>query len=51
MGVIYTCVRIHVKVDGMIVKDFKGQHRHSVRDQCKMGEGGKRKLRDKLLAA
>jgi len=39
-----------VKVEGMIVKDFRGEHRHRVGDQCKMGEGGKRKLRAKLLA-
>ena len=46
----YICVRGHVKVDGMIVEDFRGKHKHSVGDQCKMREGRKRKLRAKLLA-
>jgi len=32
------------------VKDFKEEHRHSVGDQCRMGEGGKRKMRARLLA-
>ena len=39
-----------MKVEGMIVKDFRGEHRHRVGDQCKMGEDGKRKPRAKLLA-
>ena len=46
----YICVRANVKVEGVIVKDFSGQHRHSVGDQCQIGEGGKRKMRATLLA-
>ena len=42
--------RGNVKAERMVVKDFCGEHRHSVGDQCRMGEGGKRKLRVKLLA-
>jgi len=43
----HICVRGHVKVEGMIVKDFSRQHRYSVGDQSKIGEGGKRKIRAK----
>ena len=39
---VHICVRENVKVEGMVVKDFSGEHRHSVRDQCQMSDGGKR---------
>ena len=30
----YIFVKGHLKVNGMIPKDFKGQHKHSTRDRC-----------------
>ena len=46
----FICVRGHLKVDGMTVKEFSGDHKHSVGDECEVGKGGKRRLRVKLLA-
>jgi len=36
-------------MDGMIVKDFRGKHVHSVGKQCQMGRWGRRRMRAKLL--
>jgi len=44
------CVRGHWKMDGMTVKDFIGEHVHSVGVQCQMGRWGRRRVRAKLLA-
>ena len=46
----FICVRGHLKVDGMTVKEFRGDHKHSVGDECEIGKGGRRRLRAKLLA-
>jgi len=35
----YICVRGKVKMDGMYVKKFVGQHAHSVGDECMWGSG------------
>ena len=45
----YMCIRGHRKMDGMIVKDFTGEHVHSVGVQCQMGKWGRRRMRAKLL--
>jgi len=46
----YICVRGHVKMDGMVIKDFVSEHVHTVGEQCQMGRWGKRMMRAKLLA-
>ena len=40
----------HHNMDGMIVKDFIGEHVHSIVEQCQMGRWGHRRVRVKLLA-
>ena len=45
----FMCVIGHLKVDGLTVKDFRGEHKHSVGDACEMEKGGKRRLKAKLL--
>jgi len=34
----FICVRGNVKFEGMVVKKFKGQHKHSVGDECQVGK-------------
>ena len=46
----HICLRGHRNMDGMIVKDFVGEHVHSIGEQCKMGRWGRRRMRAKLLA-
>jgi len=43
-------IRGHRKMDGMIVKDFIGEHVHSVGVQSQMGRWDRRRMRAKLLA-
>jgi len=45
----YICVRRKVKMDRMYVKEFVGQHVHSVGDECMMGKWGGRRMRANLL--
>jgi len=47
----YICVREHLKVDVMTVKEFREEHKHSVGDECQAGKWGRRRLRAKLLAS
>jgi len=47
----FICIRRHLKVDGMTVKEFRGDHKHTVGDECEMGKRGRRRLRVKLLAS
>ena len=46
----FICVRGNLKVEGMVVKEFRGVHKHSVGDECQMGKWGRRRLRARLLA-
>jgi len=46
----FICVRGNLKVEGMVVKEFRGVHKHSVGDECQMGKWGTRHLRARLLA-
>ena len=39
-----------MKVERVVVKEFRGQHKHSVGDECQMGQRGRRHLRVRLLA-
>jgi len=39
-----------VKVEGMVVKEFRGLHKHSVGGECQMGKWGRRCLRARLVA-
>ena len=41
----FICVRGNVKFEGMVVKEFRGLHKHSVGDECEMGKWGRRRLR------
>ena len=45
----YICVSGHVQMDGIVVKDFKIEHVHTVGEQYQMGRWGKRMMRAKLL--
>jgi len=45
----YICVMGHLKMDGMVLKDFRWVHVHTVGEQCQMGRWGKRMMRAKLL--
>ena len=47
----YICVRGHVKMDGMYVKEFVGAHVHSVGDDCMIGKWGGRRMRANLLGS
>ena len=47
----YICVRGKVKMDAMYVKEFVGEHVHSVGDECMMGKWGGRRMRANLLAS
>ena len=46
----FICVRGNLKVKGMVVKEFRGLHKHSVGDECQMRKWGRRHLRARLLA-
>ena len=46
----FICVRGNRKAEGMVVKDFTAQHKHSVGDECQVGKWGRRRLRARLLA-
>ena len=46
----YICVRGHLQIDGMIVKEFRSEHVHNVGEQCQMGRWEKRMMRAKLLS-
>jgi len=46
----FICARGNRKAEGMVVKDFKAQHKHSVGDECQVGKWGRRRLRARLLA-
>ena len=39
-----------MKVEGMVVKEFRGLHKHNVGDECQMGKWERRCLRARLLA-
>ena len=36
----FICVRGNVKVEGIVVKEFRGQYKHSVGDECQMEKWG-----------
>jgi len=46
----FICVRDNVKFEGVVVKEFRGQHKHSMGDECQAGKWGRRRLRARLLA-
>jgi len=46
----YICARGHLKVEVMTVKEFRGEHKHCVGNECQAGKWGRRRLRAKLLA-
>jgi len=46
----FICVRGNLKVEGMVVKEFRGVNKHSVGDGCQMGKWRRRRLRARLLA-
>ena len=46
----FICVRGCKKADGLVVRQFIGEHNHSAGDQCQMGQWGKSKVRVKLVS-
>jgi len=30
----YVCARNNLKVEGVVVKEFRGKHNHSITDEC-----------------
>jgi len=36
----FICVTGNVKYEGMVIKEFRGQHKYSVGDECQVGSGG-----------
>ena len=46
----YICIWGHLKMDEMIVKDFKRDYIHTASEQCYMRRQGRRMMRVKLLS-